>query len=199
MFTDGFDTTNSEGIINTISINEFWDFDGAEATQVTLTWNSDSEINQLVDELINLRVVGWSILENRWLDLGNVSFTGDINSGTITSTDFIPNDFEIITFGSLIGSDGIVIYNIFSPNGDGVNDFFVIEGVELFENDLKVYNRYGNLVFKANNYQNDWDGVATEGAIVINRAERLPVGTYFYTLNLINENRRVAGWVYINY
>lgn len=197
-FTTSFDTNNSEGIINTINLEEFWDFNGTEETQVTLTWNSDSDINVLVDDLLNLRVVGWSIAENQWKDLGNVDFTGNVNTGNVTSTSFVPNDYEIITFGSLIGSDGIIVYNGISPNGDGKNDVFVIEGVELFKNTLKIYNRWGRTVYDVENYKNDWNGI-TNKKVLVGNSKKLPVGTYFYVLNLPEENKEYAGWLYINY
>ncbi|WP_452229849.1 MULTISPECIES: gliding motility-associated C-terminal domain-containing protein [unclassified Lacinutrix] len=197
-FSTSFDTNNSEGILNTINLEEFWDFNGTEETQVTLTWNTDSDINVLVDDLLNLRVVGWSNTENQWKDLGNVDFTGNINTGTITSTSFVPNDYEIITFGSLIGSDGITVYNGISPNGDGKNDVFVIEGVELFRNSLQIYNRWGRMVYDAENYQNDWNGY-TNKEILIGKNKKLPVGTYFYLLILPDENKEYAGYLYINY
>ncbi|MEY4903404.1 MAG: hypothetical protein RLZZ292_1219 [Bacteroidota bacterium] len=51
------------------------------------------------------------------------------------------------------------IYEGFSPNGDGVNELFVIEGLEnLSENELWVYNRWGNQVFHKKNYDNTWGG-----------------------------------------
>ncbi|QRM88124.1 T9SS type B sorting domain-containing protein [Lacinutrix sp. WUR7] len=197
-FSETFNTSLSEGIINNVNINEFWDFNGTQETPVTLTWNSDSDINALVDDLLNLRVVGWSATENQWTDLGNVDFTGNINTGTITSTSFVPNDYEIITFGSLIGSDGITVYNGISPNGDGKNDVFIIEGVQLFRNTLKIYNRWGRTVYDVENYKNDWNGI-TNKKVLVGDSKKLPVGTYFYVLNLHDENKEYAGWLYINY
>ena len=73
-------------------------------------------------------------------------------------------------------SDTLIINNGFSPNGDGDNEFFVIEGVENYpENNLKIYNRWGNLVFEEDGYRNTWRGdwVGTD----------LPDGTYFYLFN----------------
>ena len=197
-FTTNFDTDNSEVIIKEISINEFWDFDGDTNTQVTLTWDQESDIQALVSDLLNLRVVGWNIAENQWKDLGNTNFTGTTSDGTITSTSFIPNEYDIITFGSLIGSDGLVVYNLFSPNGDGDNDLFVIEGLNFFSNTLEIYNRWGNIVYKKTNYQNDWNGVA-EGSKILKKGEKLPSGTYFYILSLPDNNTNKVGWLYINY
>ncbi|WP_397363588.1 gliding motility-associated C-terminal domain-containing protein [Olleya sp. R77988] len=197
-FNNSFDTNNSEGIINAVNIEEFWDFDGRDLTYVTLTWDQESQISNLVDDLMNLRVVGWSKSENKWLDLGNTAITGDINVGTISSIEFIPDDYEIITFGSLIGSDGLTVYNGISPNGDSLNDNFIIEGVELFKNNLQIFNRWGRIVYDAENYDNTFNGISNK-TVVGTQGEKLPVGTYFYILNLTEENKSYSGWIYIQY
>lgn len=63
----------------------------------------------------------------------------------------------------------------FSPNGDGVGDLFIIQGLEAFPGStLQVFNRWGGVVFETVRYNNDWDG------------DNLPVGTYFYILKLSN-------------
>jgi gliding motility-associated-like protein len=86
--------------------------------------------------------------------------------------------------------DGLIIYNGFSPNGDGVNDFFKIDGLENFENhNLIVYNRWGNKAFGSKNYNNDWDGF-WDGL-------RLPVGTYFYLIELNNGEQLHSGYLQI--
>ena len=75
--------------------------------------------------------------------------------------------------------NGLVIYTGFSPNGDGKNDFFFIDGLKNYAgNVVKIYNRWGNLVFDKENYDNDWGG-DYEG-------KPLPDGTYFYQLTLSN-------------
>ena len=85
----------------------------------------------------------------------------------------------------------IVVFTALSPNGDGVNDEFFISGVEEFPNSvLTIYNRWGNIVYRATNYQNDWTGTWRNN-------QDLPDGTYFYQLEL-NEpdnNRRFEGFL----
>jgi gliding motility-associated-like protein len=71
----------------------------------------------------------------------------------------------------------IVIYNTFSPNGDLINDVWVIENIEKYETSyLEIYNRNGNLIFSAENYQNDWNGTYNDNPV--------PAHTYFYLLDL---------------
>jgi gliding motility-associated-like protein len=68
---------------------------------------------------------------------------------------------------------GIKVFTGFSPNGDGVNDTFVIEGaVDQSNNKLSIFNRYGNLVFFKEGYKNDWNGTWD--------GNNLPDGTYYY-------------------
>ncbi len=92
----------------------------------------------------------------------------------------------------------ITVNNIFTPNDDGFNDFFTIGGLANFpRNELKIYNRWGNLIYEKTNYQNDWDGVATKG-LSVNGSKKVPSGTYFYTLDLNFDNKKLSGWLYIN-
>ena len=195
-FNNSFNTDNSEGIIGTVSNDEFWDFNGVQETEVTLTWDIQSRINELTDDLSNLRVVGWDNIKNEWVSLGNTDFTGNFNSGTITSETFIPSKFEIITFGSLVSSDDIIVHDGISPNGDGINDFFIIKGIEAFENTLEIYNRLQRLVFRATNYQNDWDGISNQNG-TISQENRLPSGVYYYIVELPEVGRSFSGPLYL--
>ena len=71
----------------------------------------------------------------------------------------------------------LVIPNLFTPNGDGLNDLFVIRNLLQYQGrELMVINRWGNQVYKSNNYNNDWDGGS------------LAEGTYYYILRVRNGN-----------
>ncbi len=75
----------------------------------------------------------------------------------------------------------------FSPNGDGRNDFFTVPFIEFFpENSFTVINRWGDVVYTANPYQNDWAGTYD--------GKPLPQGTYYYLLELnVNEYKAFKG------
>jgi gliding motility-associated-like protein len=91
----------------------------------------------------------------------------------------------------------LTIYNEFTPNGDGINDYFKIECVELYPNNqLEVYNRWGHKVYEKQRYNNNWDGTANTGNVV-NRSDKLPVGTYYYVFNLGDGTKALSGWLYI--
>ncbi|MDY0779817.1 gliding motility-associated C-terminal domain-containing protein [Tenacibaculum sp. IB213877] len=201
-FVNQFLTSQKQLSIENISNREFWDLDGNSATQVTLTWDSFSSITSISTNLDLLRVVGWSKIENQWVDLGNSNTQGNLNQGKITSAPFIPNNYTIITIGSSINNDLTKNENyLISPNGDNLNETLVIEEVERFEkNVLTIFNRWGNIVYKKENYKNDWNGIST-GRITLDSESKLPVGTYFYTLKLGNSTNFTSlkkGWVYIN-
>ncbi len=78
----------------------------------------------------------------------------------------------------------------FSPNNSGLNDFFVIKGLEnSSSNRLVVFNRQGNEVYRAFNYQNDWDGRNRNGNI-------LPNDTYYYILE-VDDKYTYKGFIVI--
>ncbi|MCK0145563.1 gliding motility-associated C-terminal domain-containing protein [Arenibacter sp. F26102] len=90
----------------------------------------------------------------------------------------------------------IKIYNEFTPNDDGDNDYFRIDCIETFpESDLQVFNRYGALVYQKKAYQNEWRGLANVNGV--GKGEILPTGTYFYILktDALSENK--TGWIFL--
>lgn len=70
----------------------------------------------------------------------------------------------------------------FSPNGDGVNETFYIPDLNGLEASLLVWNRWGDIVFKTDLYENNWDGTCKTSLCMGNGT--LPEGTYFYTLEV---------------
>ena len=79
----------------------------------------------------------------------------------------------------------IVVPKGFSPNGDGTADFFIIENLNGRNAQLQVFNRWGQKVYEADSYQNDWNGSANKGIVLF--GEQLPEGTYYYLINIEGE------------
>ena len=78
-------------------------------------------------------------------------------------------------------SDELFIPNMFSPNGDDVNEFWIIEGIEAYpDNTLRIYDRWGQEVFQSTGYnlKKAWDGKLRSGVIT--------EGVFFYVLQLNN-------------
>ena len=91
----------------------------------------------------------------------------------------------------------VVIPNAFTPDGDGINEVWVIEGIEKYpDNQLTIYNRWGNLVFTADGYLNTWGGTSNSNLNV--GGEHLPTGTYYYVIDTKDASAGVLkGYVYI--
>lgn len=111
----------------------------------------------------------------------------------VTVTDFYNRVFEdTINIGIEYEGDCLLkIYSGFSPNGDGVNDTWIIDGIEFYpDNSVAIYNRWGDVVWQKNAYDNKtvvWDGIWSF------TGEKLPNGTYFYIINI--PNQQFKGWV----
>ena len=90
--------------------------------------------------------------------------------------------------------NGLIIPEGFSPDGDGINDYIEIIGLEyLGRVSINVYNRWGNLVYRNNNYKNNWDG--TSNTVSVGRT--LPNGTYYYIIEVEGSNKRYTGNVFL--
>lgn len=126
---------------------------------------------------------------------------GDSNSGyTWTPTDYLDNpavqdpisfpeqttsyvvegtvgDCTVTDVVTVIVGPPVTIFNAFSPNDDGINDTWSIDGIEKFEKcEVKVYDRWGQNMFKSVGYTRPWDGT--------NNGAKLPMGTYYYVVEL---------------
>ena len=98
----------------------------------------------------------------------------------------------------------IVIHNGISANGDGVNDGFIIEHIEGYpKNNLKIFNRWGVLVYEKDGYTNrePFDG-HSNGRVTISAESKLPQGTYYYILeyqDTAEQTHTKKGWLYLKY
>lgn len=99
-----------------------------------------------------------------------------------------------------IGS--VVVHNVISPNGDGINDHLTIEGIESYpDNVLEIYNRWGIQVFKTVGYTNSgnvFDGIS-DARMTMKKSNGMPAGTYYYILSytMDGDMQTKMGWIYI--
>ncbi len=101
------------------------------------------------------------------------------------------NGCDTATVSIYIKCVDIVVFTAMSPNRDGINDVFYISDIDKFPNsELKIYNRWGNVVYQTTNYQNNWTGTWKNN-------QELPDGTYFYQLSLNepNDERMFEGFI----
>jgi gliding motility-associated-like protein len=94
---------------------------------------------------------------------------------------------------ALCSEEELFIPGGFSPDDDGANDKFVIYGADGKKIVIKVFNRWGNLVYESDNYLNDWDGTCTTGWILV--GDRLPEGTYYYLVQIEGETETRKGYL----
>jgi len=84
----------------------------------------------------------------------------------------------------------IVIPNTFTPNGDGINDYWDIKYLESYPKcTVAIYNRYGEKLYSSIGYPTPWDGTY--------KGSYLPSGAYYYIINLKNGSSVLSGWVAI--
>ncbi|MFS4469528.1 gliding motility-associated C-terminal domain-containing protein [Maribacter sp. 2210JD10-5] len=201
-FSESFDTSAVETDSLSISTNEFWHLEGSESSRITLSWDDLSFASLFAASTTDLRIVGWNNSQKQWVDLGSTNIDGDLNNGTITSEEFIPNDYAIITIGGnsdALGTLSLVELDNYymTPNGDGINDVLVIEGLENSPNNsLQIFNRYGIMVYAKQNYDNSFDGLANvKGAF--SRNSGLSSGIYYYVITLDDLNEKHQGYLYL--
>jgi len=114
---------------------------------------------------------------------------------SVTVTD-AGNLSQTQTFTVVDGTEicDIAVYNGFTPNGDGFNDFWIIDYIDLhLPNTVTIYNRWGYEVWGKENYDNSsvvWDGKTESG-------DELPDGTYYYVITMANATTK--GWVEITH
>ncbi len=203
VFGKNFRTNKKASEFLSVSEKEFWHLQGDMPTITTLTWDSFSDIPALVEFTSDLKVVGWSKTENQWVNLGNTAVDGSRANGSVTSEQFVPNEYEILTIG---GNDDTLekfktmeLGNYFmSPNGDGQNDVLVIEGIEKSPNNfLQIFNRYGVLVYSKENYTDEFNGRSNR-SMVIDKDSGLDSGVYFYIITMHDLKWKHQGYLYLS-
>ena len=123
---------------------------------------------------------GWSKLKSIRLSEGVHQTMQGVQLGSMAS------DYD--AYFTKLGDRPLFIPNVFTPNGDGTNDTFEIVGIEAFERvGLTIVNRWGNEVYRNENYENNWNGSG------------LNEGTYYYILTTYDDSKSevMKGWVLI--
>jgi gliding motility-associated-like protein len=109
---------------------------------------------------------------------------------TISDSNSCKIDTAFVVTVRCIGQDSSrrntgFVYDVISPNGDGKNDKWVVTKIfDYPNNELIIYNRWGQAVYAAKGYRNTWDGTTDDG-------KELPVGAYYYLIKLNNDKQEV--------
>ncbi|WDF58276.1 gliding motility-associated C-terminal domain-containing protein [Flavobacterium sp. KACC 22758] len=170
-----------------------------EGTPITGTWFDTNDTRALQGNILNAH----------GLALGNYQFEYKISDENCPRSILLT--MEVNDDCKVLACENILVHNAFSPNGDGKNDVFVIDGIGDLtcypENNVEIYNRWGILVFETHNYNNTtnaFDGTS-RGRTTIRQSEGLPTGTYFYIVtyksvdgNNVIQNNKKEGYLYLS-
>ena len=149
--------------------------------------------------VLNVSVTG-NIVSYQWkpsTGLNDSNIKDPVASPSLTTvyTLEIIDDNKCQTSGSIkvtvsAGGSKILVPNAFSPNGDGINDTWIITNLSAYPGGtVDVFNRYGQLVFHSENYNKPWDGTFD--------GKPLPMATYYYIIDPKNREKKIAGSVTI--
>jgi gliding motility-associated-like protein len=143
----------------------------SSGNNVTVLW---SPVLNMVNETTNTPVVA---------PLATTTYTL-----TVTSADGCTAFDQV----QVVVLQDLVVPNVFSPNGDGINDKWIIKFIEQYPgSQVQIFNRYGQLLkeIKGYNSSNAWDGT--------NNGKPLPVGAYYYIIRLFNGREPLSGSISI--
>ncbi|MDM1398643.1 gliding motility-associated C-terminal domain-containing protein [Myroides odoratimimus] len=182
------------GVIKELNTNEYWKILGKSSGEntviLTLTWDERTTPSSILKDPENeLHIVRWDDKEQLWIDEGGVV---DMSSKKVTTPTNI-KDYGFFTLATIkkdILLDGdVVIYNLVTPNGDGKNDYFIIDNINRHPNNrVQIFNRWGVKVYETTGYDPNGDGSInvfrgySDGRVTIGKNEKLPSGTYYYVI-----------------
>ncbi len=154
------------------------------------TWTDKMSSDGLTGSSFNPSVV----------NLGDYEFTytepGDC--GRIITLEVNVNDDCVVLACS---TGDIEISKVVTPNGDGYNDNFEITGLEDcdFTFGVKIFNRWGKIVYESNNYLNNWNGRHDGSGMQIGSNSELPTGTYYYIVTVSGGTgfKPITGYIYL--
>jgi len=199
------DTVNVSRIVYTFTANNDYDTtDFQTAVDIPVLNNDENIIGSFSLTIIQEPEYGTVIINNDY----TISYTPNNN--------FDGNDvfvYEICNEKVQCSQAKVYVYvhpkkcsipNIFSPNGDGIQDYFRIRNIEEYpEAQIWIYNRKGKLLYTQKSYGNTskwgeeaawWNGYKKQGN---KTAEVLPSGTYFYILDLHDGSQPISGYVFL--
>ncbi len=141
-----------------------------------------------------------------WYFTPETGFSGTVPGITYTISDGGLSDSAVLSIEVVEeGPQELSIPNIFSPNGDGIQDYFRARGLDSYPGArIRIFSRWGALVYKKDGYGDEsrwgntgawWDGSSNQGLTF--GGDKLPAATYFYILELGNGENR-SGYVYLN-
>ena len=166
-------------------------FDYYNGTDTSGTWISEN----------NSVTLDGSFFDPISVELGDYTFSYTVMENSCTSTTEVTinvNDDCIVLAPEPCDRENIIVSTAITPNGDQWNENFEISGVDScgFAYDIQIFNRWGAIIYKTNNYQNNWNGTAHNSSV--GGADKVPSGTYYYIINVRNSGfKPLTGYFYV--
>ena len=172
--------------INTLFYHNIHQFSGTGTVTVAIDYFASDGLFSSVAQ--------WDVNSLQWEDQ-NYTYSSSTSGNNLNNPTHTMSKTNVSNLNSdvfALEKLNIKIPGGLSPNGDGNNDEFYIEGLDYYpENELVIFNRWGDEVFKASPYQNNWEG-QSKGSMVLTGNEVVDA-TYFYVLKLSNEVAPLSG------
>ncbi|MDR0230333.1 MAG: gliding motility-associated C-terminal domain-containing protein [Flavobacteriaceae bacterium] len=187
--------------VEVVDSKEYWEVKTSskaeEGLLLSLSWNdkiTPSELLTDADE--KLGIARWDEEEKKWVSEGGLV---DMSERTVVVPVAVKK-YGVFTLArvnkNFVVDDSVIVRNAVSPNGDGLNDYFIIENIHLHpDNTVRIYNRWGVKVFETNNYDsngngtvNVFNGTATGKGVI--GGGKLPSGTYYYDLRYVKTDNK---------
>ena len=148
-----------------------------------------NKLGQITEwQRFNIESESWEIVANSDLYYRYPPLKRSTKFRVIVQESFcLPDTSNIVMIDVKPKAIGTVL-SVFTPNGDGINDLWIIKGIDNFElNEVFVYDVNGMLVLNKTSYKNNWDGTFN-GA-------KLPDGTYYYVIHIKEKGITLKGAV----
>lgn len=213
--------SNKVGVIELINDKEYWAVykEGeSEDVMVTLSWDRAKTTPEwlAVEPYEDIHIVRWwdrsaMGMPGIWVDEGGVVDFRDSDgeTGAITTVSNV-GGYGIFTLARVKSQlplpGGVVVYNGVTPDGDGNNDYFIIDHIKNYKNRVEIYNRWGVKVFETRDYDTNGNVFRgySEGRVTVSQNEMLPTGTYFYVIEYVYDKEvaprtiKETGYLYLS-
>ncbi|PBJ04039.1 gliding motility-associated C-terminal domain-containing protein [Flavobacterium sp. ACN6] len=205
--------SNKAGAINLINENEYWVLErlGGNANAIlTISWDELTTTPSAIAAapLEEIHIVRWNADENIWVDEGGVVNEYEKTVSTpISVSGYGVFTLARVSISGIVPCNKLVVYNAVSANGDGLNDYFKIDGLKSCSdgnNKVQIYDRWGVKVYETNNYDENGNVFRgySDAKNIIGGTKLLPAGTYFYVLTISGGSSSQAinktGYLYLN-
>jgi len=170
---------------------------GTSKPTITLTLDDDTTPANILATPNAITIVRWN--GTLWVNEGGVY---NPSTKEIATT---PSDYGVFTLGHKLETEPQAdVYNVITLKEDGLNDSWVIPILDLYsDNEVQLFNRWGVLVYEQEDYVNNSAKAFmgySDGRVTLAREERLPTGTYYYSIKYVDSNnvsQEIGGWLFI--